>query len=101
MLADSVNVFGVRQRGHISVADGAADKEGCFAVCSYTERMPCFKTTVINSIVAGCFYVGFLAPGYSCTDPVGQSSTIVFKNNVAHSIDGSGFCVFPDVAKKD
>ena len=35
-------------------------------------------------------------PGYSCSDTVGQSSTNVFKDNVAHSVDGSGALIYPD-----
>lgn len=65
-------------------------------MCSFTEETKCTTTTVINSIVAGCPYVGFLAPGYGCGDVVGESSTNVFKNNVAHSSENSGAVIFPD-----
>lgn len=76
----------------------AADREACFAMCSFTDKVKCTKTSVTNSIVAGCPYAGFIAVGYSCNDPVGESTTNVFKNNVAHSSNGSGFCIFPDIA---
>lgn len=95
--ADSVNVFGVASRGETF----GADKECCFAMCSFTSGIACTGTNVTNSIVAGCPYAGFIAPGYSCNDPVGNSKTNVFKDNVAHSVKGSGFCVFPDVALAD
>jgi hypothetical protein len=68
--ADSLNVYGVAKRD-VNIADNAADRESCFSVCAFTDDMPCTNTTVVNSIVAGCPYAGFLAPGYSCNDPVG------------------------------
>jgi len=83
--ADSVNVYGVRQRD-LAKFDNIEDYESCFAICSFTEKTKCTNTSVINSIVAGCYYVGFVAQGYSCSDPVGSSSSLVFKNNVAHSV---------------
>jgi hypothetical protein len=67
-------------------------------MCSYTDETKCTKTSVTNSIVAGCPYAGFIAVGYSCNDPVGESTTNVFKDNVAHSVDGNAFCIFPDIA---
>ena len=93
--ADSVNVYGVRRRA-IIFKDNAADRECCFAMCSFTDGARCTKTSVTNSIVAGCPYAGFIALGYSCADPVGASTSNVFKDNIAHSVDGSGFCIFPD-----
>jgi hypothetical protein len=89
-----VNVFGVKRR-FTKLADNMVDRESCYSICAFTDAAPCTKTTVINSIVAGCPYAGFIAPGYSCADPVGASTTNVFKNNVAHSINGSGFGFFP------
>ena len=85
--ADSVNVFGVRQR-ELVILDKITDRECCFAMCTYTKDTKCFKTSVTNSIVAGCPFAGFLAPGYSCNDTIGESKSSVFKNNVAHSVAG-------------
>lgn len=65
-------------------------------MCSYTKDTKCTKTSVTNSIVGGCPYAGFIAVGYGCADPAGGSTTNVFKDNVAHSVDGSGACIFPD-----
>lgn len=79
--------------------DNAADKECCFAMCSISDPnlIKCTKTSVTNSIVAGCPYAGFIGVGYSCDDPVGASTSNVFKNNVAHSVQGCGVCIFPDI----
>lgn len=98
--ADSVNVYGVRRR-ELALMDNIVDRESCFSVCAFTDDMPCQTTKVINSIVAGCPYAGFIAPGHSCSDPVGESTTVYFKNNVAHSCNGSGFGLFPDVTLSD
>jgi len=51
--------------------------------------------------VAGCPYAGFIANGYSCKDPVGQSTTNIFKDNVAHSVNGCGAAIVPDYALSD
>lgn len=80
------------------MADAGSDKECCFAMCSFTTGASCTKTSVTNSIVGGCPYAGFIAVGYGCADPVGGSTTNVFKNNVSHSVNGSGACIFPDPA---
>jgi len=50
---------------------------------------------LVNSIAAGCHYAGFVAPGHDCGLSATQQS---FRNNVAHSIDGAGAHIFPDVA---
>ena len=48
----------------------------------------------IIPIAAGVIYGGFIAPGHDC----GDTASIKFKNNVAHSIDGTGAFIFPDPA---
>lgn len=92
--ADGVNVFGVDRRP-IIFHDNVVDKECCFAFCSYDE-LGCTTSSVTNSRVAGCPYAGFITVGHSCADPVGASTTNVFKDNVAHSVNGSGIKFFPD-----
>jgi len=94
VIADGVNVYGVRRR-QITFSDNVVDKECCFAFGTYYD-IGVTKSSVINSRVSGCPYAGFLAPGYSCSDPVGASTTNVFKNNVAHSVDGSGAAIVKD-----
>lgn len=92
--ADGVNVYGV-QRRPITFYDNVVDKECCFAFGTYFG-FGVTTSSVINSRVGGCPYAGFLAPAYGCADPVGASTTNVFKNNVAHSVDGSGAAIVPD-----
>jgi len=44
-----------------------ADKEACYAICSFLEGDPqCFDIKVTNSIAAGCVFAGFVAPGHDC-----------------------------------
>jgi uncharacterized protein YerC len=68
------------------------DKEGGVAFCSFVSGDKCFNSSVQNSIVAGVIYGGFVVPGHAC----GDTTSVVFKNNVAHSIAGSGAYIFPD-----
>lgn len=43
------------------------DMEGCFAICSmYHTDHDCKEVKVTNSVAAGCWYAGFLAPGHKC-----------------------------------
>lgn len=70
------------------------DKEGGIAFCSFFDGDKCFDSSVQNSIVAGVIYGGYIVPGHKC----GDTSSILFKNNVAHSIDGSGAYIYPDPA---
>lgn len=86
---DSVNVFDVQARNVIESMN-FADKECCVAFCIYTPGTNCYTSSFKNSIIGGCPFAGLLGQGYSCTDPVGESSTTVIKNIVVHSFDGSG-----------
>ena len=81
--------------------DKVTDREACFTVCQYTVGTKCKTVSVTNSIVAGCPFAGFLAPGYSCADPIGESQSSVFKNNIAHSVNGTGINLVPDSALTD
>jgi len=94
---DSVNVYDVKKRTWLTLVDNAMDKECCVAFCSYNESN-CSTSSIINSKVAGCPFAGYIVPGYGCADKVGESSTNVFKDNIAHSIDGSGALIYPDPA---
>lgn len=78
-----------------SAGDMVVDKEGCVAVCSYmTQGSKCTDLQITNNIAAGCKYGGFIAPGKDCDD----TSSLKFKNNVAHSSNGAGAYIYPDVA---
>ena len=71
-----------------------ADTEACISFCSQTivqNDQNCQGSRIVNSIATGCKYAGFVVQGYTCD--VTNSET--FKNNVAHSIKGSGALVIP------
>jgi len=53
---------------------------------------PLYDTYIRDSIAAGCPYVGFAAPSYTCDDTDDDK----FKNNVAHSVNGCGAHIYPD-----
>ena len=73
---------------------GTVDKESCFNICTFQVTNPkCTNVNVINSIVAGCPFAGFVVRGHDCGLSATQQS---FRNNVAHSIDGTGAHIVPD-----
>lgn len=85
---------GPREEFDLGSAANTVDKEACVSVCAYFgPDEKCFNNVVMNNIAAGCNYAGFIVPGHDCGDYSNQK----FKNNVAHSIDGSGAHIFPDV----
>jgi hypothetical protein len=88
----------VRMREEFDTGGGSStvDKEGCVSMCAYFNRgdTACFDNKITNSLAVGCRYAGFVVPGHDCDD-AGNSQK--FKDNVAHSIDGSGANIFPDV----
>jgi hypothetical protein len=94
---DSVNVYGTKKRSWLTLVDNVSDKECCVAFCSF-DPSKCTKSSIINSRVAGCPFSGFIVPGYGCADKVGESSTNVFKDNIAHSVDGTGATIYQDPA---
>jgi len=76
-----------------SAGDSFVDKEGCVAVCSYmTQGSNCYDLQITNNIAAGCKFGGFIAPGHDC----GDTSSVKFRNNVAHSSNGAGAYIYPD-----
>lgn len=72
--------------------DNTIDKEACVAYCSWAEPDRCTGNSLKNSVAVGCPYAGFVAPGHDC----GDSSSETFKDNMAHSIDGTGAHIYPD-----
>ena len=73
------------------------DKEGCVAICSYmSQGSKCSGLQITNNIAAGCKFGGFIAPGHDCDD----RTSLKFKNNVAHSSNGAGAYIYPDVSGK-
>lgn len=78
----------------MTLVDNLVDKESCFSVCTWEEWNPkCENVNVINSIVAGCPFAGFVVRGHDCGLAATQKN---FRNNVAHSIDGTGAHIVPD-----
>lgn len=57
-----------------------------------TEGSKCTDLQIKNNIAAGCKFGGFVVPGYNCD----QSLSYVFRDNVAHSSEGSGAYIYPD-----
>lgn len=100
---DTVYVYGVNPRDFIVPAlydpNTLTPVEGCFLICPYTDHK-CNKTTVENSIAAGCPYAGFIGPGTLCR-ALNADEYTPMKNNIAHSVKGSGFIIFPDPAIED
>jgi hypothetical protein len=77
-------------------ATNVVDKTACIAICSYFgPDSSCQDVSITNSIAAGCHYVGFTSPGHNCEASDTQSN---FRNNVAHSVEGSGAHIFPNPA---
>lgn len=71
-----------------------ADKTACMAICAYWDKdTECRDITLKNNIAAGCPFAGIAAPGHKCGT---ASSQDTFKNNVAHSVEGSGLVYFPN-----
>jgi hypothetical protein len=91
---DGVFVGDVQRRDYVSSLDGAVDKEGCVAFCSYWQGNQCHGSSIRNSVAAGCPYGGFVAPGHDC----GDYNDKKFYKNTAHSVDGSGAYIYPDPA---
>lgn len=76
-------------------SDAILDKEACVSICAWYGPDPnCYDVSVTNSIAAGCVYAGFVVPGADCGSQADQTS---FRDNVAHSIEGDGAFIVPDV----
>lgn len=72
------------------------DKEACVSVCAYfnSPDSSCYNNKIKNNIAFGCKYAGFVVPGHDCDASETQDN---FRDNVAHSNDGSGANIFPDI----
>lgn len=93
MHLDNIFLGDIRRR-FTNVNLQTIDKEGGVAFCSFSDGDRCFDSSIQNSIVAGVIYGGYIVPGNDC----GDTDSIKFRNNVAHSIDGSGAYIYPDPA---
>lgn len=75
------------------------DISACIAMCGYFgDDAACYGNTLTNSIGFGCIYSGFVAPASDCDTAETQTK---FRNNVAHSVAGTGAVIFPDVTGSD
>lgn len=80
------NFVGYIHSRHLE-AGMAGDPQGAFQICSHLPGDQCSNLKFINNIAAGVESgtvdtVGYAVNGHEC----GDYQTIVFKNNVAHSI---------------
>lgn len=78
-------------------AQNHVDARGVVAICSIVEGQRCVSLTIVNNIVAGGAWAGFLVPGHTC----GDGAQTLFRNNVAHSMAGEsgggyGAVIYPD-----
>lgn len=88
------NFVGLIKKRTTFTAQKTLDKEGGVIACSYEvdKQTGCTDNSIVNNIVAGAKYAGFVAPGHDC----GDYTTEYFKDNVAHSVDGVGHAVYPN-----
>lgn len=89
---DSNILFNFPIRSTISM-DESVDPSCALAVCTYNWPDYCSGVSATNNILAGAIYVGIAAIARKC----GDTSDLSFKNNVAHSIRGTGAIVAPDM----
>ena len=71
------------------------DTIGAILACAHLDSDTCFNIKLTGNIAAsvesaGVDTVGFAVPAHDC----GDYSNIVFKDNIAHSIDGNGVNIF-------
>jgi hypothetical protein len=71
--------------------DEYVDPTGGLFICAYIQGDSCTSMTVINNVVAGVYFTGYIAVGHNCG--VYDNS---FKNNIAHSILGTGAIIYPN-----
>lgn len=71
------------------------DPNGGLIVCGYFEGDICNNLEITNNLVIATYFTGYVAPGHNCGDYTDKT----FKNNVAHSIYGTGAIIFPNFAK--
>lgn len=64
--------------------DMLLDKKAGLSVCAY-RGTACSDLSIVNNLVAGTAYAGFIVPGHNCAD----ENQKVFRDNTAHSIYGT------------
>jgi hypothetical protein len=66
------------------------DISGGIIACAADQLDVCSDIFVLNNIVAGTFFSGYVAYGHNCSN----YSQPFFRNNLAHSIKGTGAVIF-------
>jgi parallel beta-helix repeat protein len=79
----------VRIRDVIAL-DHMVDISGGIIACGADKEDVCTQIYIENNIVAGTFFSGYVAYGHNC----GDYSEPYFRNNIAHSIEGTGAVIF-------
>lgn len=64
--------------------DMLLDKKAGLSVCAY-RGTSCSGLSIVNNLIAGTAYAGFIVPGHDCAD----ENQKVFRDNTAHSIYGT------------
>lgn len=71
------------------------DPMGAILACANEVEDTCFDIRITNNVAAGVESGGVDTVGYSnMGHECGDYKTIVFRNNVAHSIEGNGAIIF-------
>jgi len=74
----------------LTVGDGLVDEQGIVYVCP-PYGGACNNYQVKNNIIGGSFLAGFYVYSHPCNQ---EDTQLVFRDNIAHSIDGPGATVF-------
>lgn len=89
-------VSGIHNRG--LVVKSAGDTQGCIVACGHRQGDKCKDISIVNNIVSSLASsvvdsAGFSVPGHEC----GNYNTAVFRDNIAHSINGYGAIIYRDL----
>lgn len=71
--------------------DHAFEPTGGILSCAEIGEI-CTDIKILNNVVSGCSFTGYAVTGHNC----GDYSTIVFRDNIAHSIKDTGAIFFAD-----
>jgi len=74
----------ITERETFTAGDSLIDKRGAVSICAYYGPETCVDVSVYNNIASGTAYAGFITNGHDC----GDGTSLRFKNNTAHTIDG-------------
>lgn len=92
------NIVGHVNERETTAGNSLVDKRAGVTVCAYlTDRDTCSDVFVYNNIVSGVPYAAYVITGTDC----GDDTSLKFKNNTGHTIDGKpgggvGAVVQPD-----